>query len=160
MSETPQLTLLNVDDNAAGLYVKSRILRQADYVVIEATTGYEALRLVATEKPVLVLLDVKLPDISGLDVCRQIKTNPATAATLVLQISAALGQPQDRVRGLESGADGYLVDPITPAELIADVKALVRLWQREEENRHLLARLQQESVERKAAEAALRENDA
>src|SRR5512144_2007347 len=120
MSETPQLTLLNVDDNAAELYVKSRILRQAGYVVIEAMTGHEALRLVAAEKPVLVLLDVKLPDLNGLEVCRRIKTEPATATTLVLQISTALSQPQDRVRGLESGADGYLVDPITPAELIAN----------------------------------------
>jgi PAS domain S-box-containing protein len=160
MSEMPQLVILNVDDNAAGLYVKSRILRQAGFVVIEAATGNEALRLVAAEQPVLVLLDVKLPDISGLDVCRRIKTDPATATTLVLQISAALGEPQDRVRGLESGADGYLVDPITPAELIADVKALVRLWQREEENRHLLARLQQEITERKAVEEALRASEA
>ncbi len=160
MPETPQLVILNVDDNAAGLYVKSRILRQEGFVVIEAATGNEALRLVAAEQPVLVLLDVKLPDINGLEVCRRIKTDPATAATLVLQISAALGEPQDRVRGLESGADGYLVDPITPAELIADVKALVRLWRREEENRQLLARLQQEITERKAVEEALRESEA
>src|SRR5512143_1535166 len=100
-------------------------------------TGHEALRLVAAEKPVLVLLDVKLPDINGLEVCHRIKTDPAIATTLVLQISAALGVSHHRVRGLQSGSDGYFDIPQPPAQLTADLKALNRLWQREEENQQL-----------------------
>ncbi len=147
------IKILNVDDDDAGRYAKGRILRQAGFEIIDAQTGAEALRLVETERPVLVLLDIKLPDISGIEVCRRIKANAATVATLVLQISATLLGSDDRVRGLDCGADGYLTEPVMPAELVANVKALVRLYQREQENRALLAQLQQEIAERKQAEA-------
>jgi signal transduction histidine kinase len=147
-----KIKILNVDDDDAGRYVKGRILRQAGFEVIDAETGSAALRLVETEKPVLVLLDIRLPDISGIEVCRRIKSKADTVATLVLQISATLLGSDDRVRGLECGADGYLTEPIMPAELVANVKAMVRLYEREKENRELLAQLQQEIVERKRAE--------
>lgn len=81
-------TILNVDDNEAGLYAKSRILKVAGFEVIEARTGHEALELVAQAQPSLVLLDVNLPDISGIEVCCRIKSDPETAAVLVLQVSA------------------------------------------------------------------------
>ena len=66
-------TILNVDDNAASRYARSRVLRQAGYMVLEATTGEEAIAIVNESRPALVLLDVNLPDISGLDVCRKSK---------------------------------------------------------------------------------------
>ena len=85
-STTP--TVLNVDDNEPGLYAKTRILRRAGFTVLEAGNGTTALDLVASQSPDLVLLDVQLPDISGLDVCRRIKNDPATRRTPVLHISA------------------------------------------------------------------------
>jgi DNA-binding response OmpR family regulator len=104
--------ILNVDDYPPGLYARTRILRQAGFEVREASTGCEAVRLALGEQPDLVLLDVNLPDIDGFEVCRQIKANPRTASVLVLHLSATKIREGDRIRGLETGADGYLVEPI------------------------------------------------
>jgi PAS domain S-box-containing protein len=136
--------ILMVDDDDANRYAKACFLRRAGYRVREAMTGAEALHLAITEKPHLVCLDVKLPDVSGIDVCRQIKTTPATLGTLVLQVSAAFVSDEDKIRGLEGGADAYLVMPVEPRELLATVKALLRIRQaeqalRESEERYRLA---------------------
>ncbi|MDQ9168791.1 response regulator [Oxalobacteraceae bacterium R-40] len=119
--------ILNVDDNDGARYAKTRMLQVAGFDVLEAATGSDALTLVRQEMPDLVLLDVKLPDINGLEVCKRIKSDPATASTLVLQTSAALIHRTDKVRALEGGADNYLVAPIEAEELIANVNALLRL---------------------------------
>jgi signal transduction histidine kinase/CheY-like chemotaxis protein len=121
------ITILNVDSADAGLYVKSRILREAGYTVIEAGTGAEALRLVSHASPQMVLLSVSLPDLSGLEVCRRIKTDPETASALVLLVSASFVGCEKRARSLEDGADGYLLEPVTPEFLLANVKTLLRL---------------------------------
>ena len=134
-------TILNVDDNEAGRYAKTCILKRAGYRVVEAATGAVALQLVAEVRPELVLLDIKLPDIDGIEVCRAIKGNPATAETMILQISALFVTAADRIKSLDSGADGYLTEPIEPQELIATARALLRLYERERENRRLLAEL-------------------
>jgi PAS domain S-box-containing protein len=120
-------SVLNVDDNEASLYAKSRILRHAGFEVFEAADGTTALRLVAERMPQLVLLDVRLPDISGLEVCRRIKSNPATQRIPVLHISATHVTEEDQRAGLVGGADVYLVEPITPEELITVVRTLMRL---------------------------------
>ncbi|MCX6050152.1 MAG: PAS domain S-box protein [Chloroflexi bacterium] len=131
MVDTSKITILNVDDNESGLYTKSRILRRANYRVLEAQTGREALRLVQEANPQLVLLDVKLPDMHGFEVCRRIKAMPSVAQPMVLHISAAYIDKTDRVRALEGGADAYISEPIEAEELLANVKALLRLWQAE-----------------------------
>ena len=131
-------TVLNVDDNDATLYLRSRILQSAGWNVLEAQTGSDALRLVAAEHPEVALLDINLPDISGIEVCRVIKDNPATASTLVIQISAKHIQPQDRLHSLESGADTYLTHPVEPEVLIATVQALLRLRRTLQETRAAL----------------------
>jgi diguanylate cyclase (GGDEF)-like protein/PAS domain S-box-containing protein len=119
--------ILNVDDNDGARYAKTRILKLAGFDVIDAGNGIDALRYVEECKPDLVLLDVKLPDINGLEVCRRIKEDPASAMVLVLQTSAALTGRADKIRGLEGGADNYLAAPIEADELIANVNALLRL---------------------------------
>lgn len=119
--------ILNVDDNEPALYAKSRTLRRAGFEVIEAHDGQSALALVAEKSPQLVLLDVQLPDISGLEVCRRIKSEHATQRVPVLQISATHVTEADQQIGLESGADIYLVEPIEPEELITVVRTLLRL---------------------------------
>jgi PAS domain S-box-containing protein len=118
--------VLNVDDYEAGRYATSRVLRQAGFDVREAATGMDALRLVASEHPDLVLLDVNLPDVDGFEVCRQIKTDPDTSTIPVLYLSAAYRTAEHRVQGLDLGADGYLTQPVEPRELVATVNALLR----------------------------------
>ena len=123
--------VLNVDDNEPALYAKTRILRRAGFHVLEAQDGATALRLVAEKSPQLVLLDIKLPDMSGLEVCRRIKSDPATRRIPVLQISATHVTEADQQVGMESGAEIYLVEPLAPEELITVVRTLLRLRQTE-----------------------------
>ncbi|MGA2113794.1 MAG: ATP-binding protein [Bryobacteraceae bacterium] len=123
----PASSILNVDDYAPGLYARTKILRQAGFDVIEATSGEQALDLAAEHKPALVLLDVNLPDMHGFEVCRRIRASPALAATSILHISASSVHGQQQVHGLESGADGYMVEPVEPAVLVATIKAYLRV---------------------------------
>ena len=133
-SATDEL-ILNVDDSDAARYAKTRILTRAGYRVIEAASGEEALARCASENPALVLLDTKLPDISGFDVCRHLKQNKSTAYILVLQTSASYVGTPDKVRALDCGADNYLFEPIEAEELVANVRALLRLGRVERELR-------------------------
>jgi PAS domain S-box-containing protein len=132
MSDEPKVNILIVDDNDASRYAKGRTLRQAGFEVKEAASGDEALRLAEAEKPQIALLDVKLPDMNGFEVCREIKRNPATSSILVLQMSASFVRDTDRARGLEGGADCYLTEPVEPEVLVATVKALLRMREAEE----------------------------
>lgn len=130
-AEGPGETVLCADDTEAQRYAVARVLRRAGYRVVEASNGKQALEMTAT-CPDLVVLDVNLPDISGIEVCRQIKSSEATARTPVLQISATLVSTEARVAGLEGGADAYLVQPVEPDELIATVRALLRVRRADE----------------------------
>jgi len=119
--------VLNVDDNDGARYAKTRILTRAGLRVIEAASGGEALQLAHERHPDLVLLDMKLPDIHGMEVCRLLKQDAATHSILVLQTSASYLSSTDKIRALDGGADNYLFEPIEPEELVANVKALLRL---------------------------------
>jgi two-component system, OmpR family, phosphate regulon response regulator PhoB len=90
-----------------------------------ASDGEEALIQVAERKPDVVLLDWMLPLVSGIEVCRQIRRAPASRALPIIMLTAR-GEEGDRVRGLNSGADDYIVKPFSPAELIARVRAVMR----------------------------------
>src|SRR5580692_8483441 len=127
--------ILNVDDYVPGRYARTKLLKQAGYRVIEAGTGKQTLELVEEHKPALVLLDVNLPDMSGFDVCKQLRNNPQTESITILHISASSVLTQHQVNGLESGADGYLVEPVEPAVLLATVNAFLRARRAEEEMR-------------------------
>jgi PAS domain S-box-containing protein len=123
--------LLDVDDTEANRYWRSRVLRRAGFELIEAATGADGIRLSETRRPALVLLDVNLPDLDGLDVCRRIKAGPQPAP-MVLLVSALSTDTGARVAGLDAGADAYLLAPSEPAELLAQVRALLRLHAAEE----------------------------
>ena len=125
-------TIVNVDDYGPGRYARTKVLTQAGFRVEEASTGHEALRLAAELKPEMLVLDINLPDLSGMEVCQRIKQNPQTAGIVVLHITASLMEPADMVRGLEGGADSYLIEPVDPAVLVATVRALLRARQAEE----------------------------
>lgn len=128
-------TILNVDDNEASLYVKTRVLRRAGFQVIEAGRGNLVLPLMETHQPDLVLLDVNLGDASGYDITRAIKSHPHLGSTIVVQISASFVERDDRLKGFEAGADSYFTEPMEPDELVANVSALLRLRKMEHELR-------------------------
>jgi serine phosphatase RsbU (regulator of sigma subunit)/FixJ family two-component response regulator len=141
MTEVPGL-LLVVDDDEAKRYLLSTWLRRAGHTVLEAKTGHEALSKVGEAE--LVLLDVNLPDMSGFEVCRLIKNDPATAAIPVIQVSATAVAVADRAHGLTQGADAYLANPAEPEELLAVVTAMLRYYrarQRAERTASMLATL-------------------
>jgi PAS domain S-box-containing protein len=125
-------TILYADDTEAQRYAVSHILRRAGFKVLEARTGQQALEMSA-QNPDLIVLDVNLPDISGIEVCKRIKASETTARVPVLQVSATLISTEARVAGLEGGADAYLTQPIEPQELIATVRALLRVRTSEEQ---------------------------
>ena len=117
--------ILIVDDYPGARYLRSRILSEGGYEVLEAGTGAEALALARARKPSLILLDVNLPDISGYEVCEQLKHDPTTAAIPVIQITGAWLTEEDRCRGLGSGADAYLVEPVDDVTLLRNVVMLI-----------------------------------
>ncbi|ODT46697.1 MAG: hypothetical protein ABS70_00440 [Nitrospira sp. SCN 59-13] len=141
MSTIFQHLILNVDDDEGSRYAKTKIFERAGYRVLEAATGADTLRLVQEQQPHLVLLDIGLPDISGIEICRLIKKNPATEHMMVLQVSASCVRPHERAMGLDGGADVYLSEPVEAEELIGAAKALLRLYDREQESRVLLKEL-------------------
>jgi signal transduction histidine kinase/BarA-like signal transduction histidine kinase len=110
---------------------------------VEAASGAEALSLLAQRLPDIVLLDVKLPDADGREICARIKSDPATATVAVLQTSAMHVEMRDRVASLDAGADGYLVEPMEPEELVANVRALLRLRRAEQERTRALDALRE-----------------
>jgi len=106
------VTILIVDDKSPGRYFKAKVLQRQGYEVVEAVNGQQALSLSAAVQPHVVVLDIVLPDISGVEVARQLKSNPATKDIMVLQTSAIRVNMEDRVTGIECGADAYLIAPL------------------------------------------------
>lgn len=146
VDKTDAPLILNVDDTEPLRYAKTRILRRGGYRVEEAASGALAMEMAEKLRPSLVLLDVKLPDMSGIEVCRRLKTK--YPALLVLQTSATFVTGADRIAGLDSGADAYLTQPVEPDELLAAVKALLRMRAAEEGLRQANDLLEQRVAQR------------
>jgi two-component system phosphate regulon response regulator PhoB len=117
--------VLVVEDEAPLLTLLRYNLEKEGFSVCEASDGEEALMQIAERKPDLVLLDWMLPMVSGLEVCRRIRRTPETRALPVI-ILTARAEETDRVRGLDSGADDYVVKPFSPSELVARLRAVMR----------------------------------
>lgn len=134
-------TIMVVDDNPTKRYVISSWLRRAGHRIVEAATGGAALDRLKDPDVDLVVLDVRLPDIGGFEVCERIKATPATASLPVIHISATAVDVADRTQGLTRGADAYLAEPIDPGELTATVQALLRYFRARQRAEHLAGRL-------------------
>jgi len=116
------MKILVIEDEANITQVIRLYLEQAEYTVLSASDGIAGLELHAREHPDLVILDLMLPALDGMEVCRRIR---AWASTPILMLTARQGE-EDRISGLEMGADDYLVKPFSPRELVSRVKAILR----------------------------------
>jgi AraC-like DNA-binding protein len=121
------LRILNVDDNPAARYIKSRILRRAGHEVLEADSAAAALASIARDQPHVVLLDVKLPDMSGFEVARRIRIDPRTRDLPIVQVSSIAVTPDDEQDGLLSGADAFLSQPVDADTLLDAIETAIRL---------------------------------
>jgi adenylate cyclase len=118
--------ILVVDDTPANVKLLADIAGAKGYRVTTASSGAQALAAIEAAPPDLVLLDVLMPEMSGYEVCRAIRANPATATLPVVMVTA-LDPAEERVKGLEAGADDFLAKPINRPELIARVRSLLRI---------------------------------
>jgi len=117
-------TVLVVDDEPTIVEIVGRYMQRAGYETYEAGDGPEALRLAAQHRPDLVVLDVMLPGIDGIEVMRQLQERQGQRVAVILL--TARGEESDRLVGLRNGADDYVVKPFSPAELVARVDAVLR----------------------------------
>jgi len=117
--------VLIVEDEAPLVTLLRYNLEKEGFAVCSAGDGEEALLQIAENKPDAVLLDWMLPLVSGLEVCRQIRRSPSSRSLPIILLTAR-GEEADRVRGLDSGADDYIVKPFSPSELVARLRAVIR----------------------------------
>jgi PAS domain S-box-containing protein len=132
--------LLIVDDDPVSRYATARLLRSAGFRTREAGTGVDGLHSAANGGLSAMVVDVHLPDIDGFELCRILREHEQTRRLPVLHLSAAYVTDEDKVRGLDSGADAYLTHPVEPAVLVATVQALVRTHVAEDAMRRSEAR--------------------
>jgi adenylate cyclase len=126
--DKPQAKILVVDDDEKNVKLLEAQLVPRGYEVVTATNGVEALQQVEAEQPDLMLLDVMMPLMNGFEVCARLKNNPDTCL-LPIVIMTALGQVEDRIKGIEAGADDFLTKPVHRDELMARIHTSLRLKQ-------------------------------
>ncbi len=124
----PRQTILVVDDQEANIMLVEAILAPQGYTIIAASNGEQALELVAAQPPDLILLDIMMPGENGFDICARLKGDERTRLIPIVMLTS-LNDPQDRIRGIEVGADDFLSKPFHSAELSARVRSLLKLKQ-------------------------------
>lgn len=122
--------ILVVEDDPDIAALVRRYLEKAGYAVDTLASGRDALSAIATHPPDLLVLDLMLPHVDGLEICRRLRATAATAATPVIMLTAR-AEEAERIVGLELGADDYIAKPFSPSELVARVRALLRRATRE-----------------------------
>src|SRR4029453_10269220 len=124
----PQAKILVVDDEVKNVKLLEALLLPRGYEIVKASNGEEALLQVQQERPDLILLDVMMPVMDGFEACRILKENADTRLIPVV-IMTALGQVEDRIKGIEAGADDFLTKPVHRDELLARIQTSLRLKQ-------------------------------
>jgi DNA-binding response OmpR family regulator len=152
--------ILLIDDLPDTLSLLSRMIRRhlPTAEILTARSGAEGISVAELQLPDLILLDAKMPQMDGFEACRRLKQNPRTAIIPVLMVSGVMTEARDRVAGMEVGAEGYLCKPFEPEELVAQVRALLRVKAAEDELRRREQRLelQLESRTRTLQESEMR----
>ncbi len=153
MENTNKLpTVLVVDDDQQNLELVQVYLEDIECEALAARDGLEALEIVATKKPDLILLDVMMPKMSGFEVCRRLKQNPATSSIPIIMVTA-LNEFGDIERGIDSGTDDFVSKPINKLELLTRIRTMLKL-------KHVTDRLQRtmaylDEIERHSQPAAV-----
>jgi two-component system, cell cycle response regulator DivK len=129
VSGAPPPLVLVVEDNPANLLLVEAVLRRAGYRILSAGNAEDALDLLRTEQPLILLTDVQLPGVSGLDLARQVRGDPTLTATVIVALTA-FAMPEDRSHALAAGCDGYLSKPINTRTFATDLAAIVQSAQR------------------------------
>lgn len=130
MSVAHQKKILIVEDERDILQLVKLYLEKEGYRTVTAMTGPEGLAQVKTEKPDVIVLDLMLPELDGLEVCKRLRSSPETALVPIIMLTAK-AEESDTIVGLELGADDYVTKPFSPKTLVARVKALVRRLERQ-----------------------------
>ena len=143
MIPTVSSPILIVDDDADHRALLATYLASEGYPVAEADSGERALEIIASQTVALVLLDVMLPGLSGFDVCRRLKRDPKTAATQVVMVTA-LGDAASRTKAFDSDADEFIAKPVFRLELLARVRAILRLRRTQLDKEAALRALEQQ----------------
>jgi DNA-binding response OmpR family regulator len=133
MAPTAPKKILVVEDDPDILQLVKLYLEKDGFLVVTAATGTAALKQIKAERPDLVVLDLMLPELDGLEVCKRIRTIPETALLPIIMLTAK-AEESDTVIGLELGADDYVTKPFSPKALVARVKALLRRLERKPED--------------------------
>jgi PleD family two-component response regulator len=141
--ENDIIEILIVDDDAVVLDITSRVLAMTGCHILTATNGRECMASIRDNRPDLILLDMVLPDMSGMEICRKVKTDPLYHRTYVLFFSGQLTGSTEQTDGLNIGADGYIVKPMTHAELLARVNVFIRIIRAERARDRLIVELKQ-----------------
>ncbi len=127
MIENSDIKILVVDDDPEILFATERIVKKMGFTAVGASTGFDCIDKVEREQPDLILLDVELPDISGVEVCYTLKNDPAHKKRYIMMLSGNKTSSDDQADGLDSGADGYGARPVSQRELASRVNSMARL---------------------------------
>jgi two-component system, OmpR family, alkaline phosphatase synthesis response regulator PhoP len=133
MASPASKKILIVEDEHDILQLVKLYVEKEGFRTISAVTGAEALRQIKQEKPDLVVLDLMLPEIDGIEVCKRLRSDPVTSMLPIIMLTAK-AEESDTVVGLELGADDYVIKPFSPKTLVARIKALFRRLQRKPED--------------------------
>lgn len=137
VTTTAQPHILIVEDDADIAALMRRYLEKSGFAVDVRASGGDAMRLIADRPPDLLVLDVMLPEMSGLDICRAVRANERTASIPIIMVTAR-AEESERIGGLDIGADDYLAKPFSPRELLARIRALLRRAQPTAEGERLV----------------------
>ena len=138
-----EVKVLVVDDDPDVLFATSRIVKKEGFQVITAANAEACLEAISKDCPDLILLDVVMPDISGIDLCRKLKADPEYKSVFIVLLSGMKTGSEEQAEGLDAGADGYIARPISNQELRARVDSLVRILLAERERDRLIKELQE-----------------
>jgi len=139
--ENEDIKILVVDDDPDVLFATTRVVKKGGYLTLTASSGKQAMETIKNIKPDLVLMDLVMPDVEGLDLCRQIKEDPDLKGIFVVLTSGIRVESDQQADGLDSGADGYITRPLSNRELLSRVDSMVRILIAERERDQLIVAL-------------------